>query len=53
MHIMELGILPVLSPGDYSVWVTDREESGQVLEGTATRSYTVRTPGGDFRRNRL
>ena len=43
--------LPVLSPGEY-VWVTDREESGEVVEETATRSYTVQTPGGEFRRNR-
>ena len=42
--------LPVLSPGEY-VWVTDREESGEVVEETATRSYTVLTPGGEFRRN--
>ena len=31
--------LPVLSPGD-SVWVSDRDEAGQVVEETATRSYT-------------
>jgi hypothetical protein len=43
--------LPVLSPGE-SVWVTDREESEEVIEETATRSYTVQTPGGQFRRNR-
>ena len=43
--------LPALSPGEY-VWVTDREESGEVVEETATRSYTVQTPGGEFRRNR-
>ena len=43
--------LPVLSPGEY-VWVTDREESGEVVEETATRSYTVQTPGEEFRRNR-
>ena len=42
--------LPVLSPREY-VWVTDREESGEVVEDTATRSYTVQTPGGEFRRN--
>ena len=42
--------LPVLSPGEY-VWVMDREESGEVVEETATRSYTVQTPGGQFRRN--
>ena len=40
--------LPVLSPGEY-VWVTHQEESGEVV---ATRSYTVQTPGGEFRRNR-
>ena len=33
------------------MWVTDREESG-VVEETATRSYTVQTPGGELRRNR-
>ena len=43
--------LPALTPGE-SVWVTDREESGEVIEETATRSYTVETPGGQFRRNR-
>ena len=39
--------LPVLSPREY-VWVTDREESGEVVEETATRSYTVQTPGGEI-----
>ena len=43
--------LPVLTPGE-SVWVTDQEELGEVIEETATRSYTVETPGGQFRRNR-
>ena len=43
--------LPVLSPGEY-VWVTDQEESGEVVEETAMRSYTVQTPGGEFRKNR-
>jgi len=43
--------LPVLSPREY-VWVTDREESGEVVEETATRLYTVQTHGGEFRRNR-
>ena len=43
--------LPVLSPGMY-VWVTDREESGEIVEETATRSYTVQTPRGEFRKNR-
>ena len=33
------------------MWVTDQEESGEVVEETATRSYTVQTPGGEFRRN--
>ena len=42
--------LPVLIPRE-SVWVTDREEAGEVIEETATRSYTVETPGGQFRRN--
>ena len=38
--------LPVLSPGEYA-WVMDREESGEVVEETATTSYTtVQTPGG-------
>ena len=39
--------LPVLTPGE-SVWVTvtDQEESGEAIEETATRSYTVETPGG-------
>lgn len=32
------------------VWVTDQEESG-LVEETATRFYTVQTPGGEFRRN--
>ena len=35
------------------MWVTDREESGEVVKETATRSYTVQTHGGEFRRNRL
>ena len=43
--------LPVLTPGE-SVWLTDRDESGEVIEEIATWSYTVETPGGQFRRNR-
>ena len=42
--------LPALSPGEY-MWVTDQEESGEVVEETATRSYIVQTPG-EFKRNR-
>ena len=42
--------LPVLTPGE-SVWVTNREESGEVIVETATWSYPVETPGGQFRKN--
>ena len=39
--------LPILLPGE-SVWVPDRGESGQVLEETSTRSYTIQTPGEEL-----
>jgi len=43
--------LPTLDPGD-SVWVTDRQIHGEVVEETSPRSYVVQTPDGTFRRNR-
>ena len=43
--------LPELSSGD-AVWIPDRESSGEVVEQTSPRSYTVCTPGGLYRRNR-
>ena len=43
--------LPTLDPGD-SVWVTDRQVHGEVVEETSPRSYVVQTPDGTFRRNR-
>ena len=46
-----------MEPGNYlsyhlesTWWVTDREELAEVVEESATRSHTVQTPGGEFRR---
>ena len=43
---------PILEPGD-EVWVTDRNEPGEVEKNMGSRSYSVLTPTGTFRRNRL
>ena len=43
--------LPALSQGD-SVWVPDRQSSGEVIEHVSPRSYVIQTPEGSFRRNR-
>ena len=41
----------VLEPGD-EVWITDKNESGEVGEDLGHRSYIVHTPTGMLRRNR-
>ena len=43
--------LPPVRAGD-TVWITDRQTTGKVVEQTAPRSHTVETPHGRFRRNR-
>ena len=40
--------LPQLELGD-SVWITDRETAGKMVEETALRSHIVETPSGSFR----
>ena len=43
--------LPRLLPEQY-VWIKDRQAGGTVVEQPAQRSYVVRNPEGEFRRNR-
>ena len=43
--------VPELLPGD-SVWVTDRETSGRIIEQAAKSSYVVRTLDKLYRRSR-
>ena len=43
--------LEPLFPGQ-KVWVTDRGEEAEVIQGAGTRSYQVQTPEGKFRCNR-
>ena len=43
--------LPVLELGN-TVWVTDCQSHGEVVEETSPRSYIIQTPEGVFRRNR-
>lgn len=43
--------LPSLLPGE-SVWVSDRQTFGEIVEETAPRSYNVQTEDGTYRRNR-
>ena len=35
-----------------TVWMSDRKESGTVINKVAPRSYLVKTTGGEYRRNR-
>ena len=42
---------PCLRPGD-EVWIPDQEMSGVVQRKETPRSYVIRTPTGDLRRNR-
>ena len=37
---------------DKKVWVTDRGEEAEVIQGAGTHSYQVQTPEGKFRHNR-
>ena len=50
MHIMVQGRLPSLWPGE-SVWLSDRQIFGEIVEETAPRSYNVQTEDGTYRRN--
>ena len=43
--------LKVLKSGDL-VYIPDNERQGTIIEESSTRSYTVQTPEGTYRRNR-
>ena len=43
--------LKLLKPGDL-VYIPDNERQGTIIEESSTRSYTVQTPEGTYRRNR-